>query len=294
MKDYTLLQIANGLSANVQKLKSPGLLEGKTGVTVFLCHYARYSGQTAYEHLVEHLIDEISDTVSKLQKNISLSIGLSGIGWGVKHLLRERLLESNDELLEDFDNIMINCIQAQTNENMLDSCLYLACCRPELLDDTLASVLARHVSCFMSSGSHPLAVLNKVQALAIRTPHRYLHPWSDRLPDAAIRAIDTRLYRHSDIMLCKDLLEAFTGKDENKSWDMLHDRCTSLLTAGNLPADRMEAVWQCLMFLDGTCKEACDPDWISMMVTDMLKDLKVEDLYLSSGLSAMGMDMLLT
>ena len=41
MKDQTLLQIANCLSINVQKLKSPGLLEGKMGVAVFLYHYAR-------------------------------------------------------------------------------------------------------------------------------------------------------------------------------------------------------------------------------------------------------------
>ena len=64
MKDKTLMQIANGLSANVKRLTGPGLLEGQMGVAVFLYHYARYSGKTVYSQMADHLLVEIVESIS--------------------------------------------------------------------------------------------------------------------------------------------------------------------------------------------------------------------------------------
>ena len=99
MKDRILMQIANCLSINVQKMKSSGLLEGKMGAAIFLYNYARYSGRTSYCDLADNFIDVIICNTPEHQ--ISLPEGLSGIGWGIKHLMREQFIEGDDDLLEN-------------------------------------------------------------------------------------------------------------------------------------------------------------------------------------------------
>ena len=109
------------------------------------------------------------------------------------------------------------------------------------------------------------------------------------LPDVAIRAIDAGLYCNSDLMICKDLICAFNGNKDNRSWSLLQDRCISMLTGKELLTDHIETVWQYMIFLDGKRKTVCDLEQLSSMVNDMLKDLKESDMYLYSGLPAMGM-----
>ena len=118
MKDKILMQIANGLSANVQKLTSPGLLEGKMGVAVFLYHYGRYSGKTSYFSLADHLIDEILDWISQ-SKKVS-SAGLSGIKCGITHLIKERFINIEDESVSKWDNDLIRTLLNPTDEELKD------------------------------------------------------------------------------------------------------------------------------------------------------------------------------
>jgi hypothetical protein len=285
MKDNTLMQIANVLSVNIQKLSSPGLLEGKMGVAIFLYHYSRYSGRTAYSQLADHLLDEIIKSISGQQ--ISFSTGLSGIGWGIKHLLKENFIEGGDDILEDLENCIVRYIKAYTNEDMLDGCVYLALCNPELLDASLMKVLEKQISIFLSSSAHSLAALNKILVFAIYTS-KHLRPWSDMLPDAVMRAIDSQLYCHSDLMVCKELLK----QKETLTSSVLYDKCTYILAADDYQVVGIEIVWKNLVFLGGVRKEICDIYQISTMVHDILKDLNEHDMYLASGLPAMGMDIL--
>ena len=285
MKNNILMQIANGVSANVQKLTSPGLLEGKMGVAVFLYHYARYAGQTTYNHLADCLVDEIIESMEVSQ--VSCANGLSGIGWGIKYLMKAHFIKSDDEVLEELDNRIIAYIKCHADEDMLDGCIYLALCNPALLDDTLMKIMAEKGASFLSSTCQPLAVLNKLLKLAIHVPGA----WDDKIPEAAQYAIKSQLYRRSDLKICKELLNVSNVKKGNKALD---DMCTSRLTESDSHADRMEVVWQHLVFLGGAVNGKCPIDYISNMVTNILKDLSVQDMYFASGLPAMGMDILLT
>ena len=288
MKDLILMQIANCLSANVQKLMNPGLLEGKMGVAVFLYHYARYSGRMTYSHFADNLIKEILKSTSRLQ--ISFSSGLSGIGWGIDHLLKEDFIKTNDDILKLLDNNIIRYIQLRADEDMLDGCIYLTFSRPELLDDTLIQILSKQFSIFLSSGNHSLAVLNKLLVLSIHTPSQQLHTWYDMLLN---EAVNTKLYTRSDLMICKKLLELSHGKKDNKAWHKLHDSCTSILSMSNFQTDHIDTVWQNMVFLSGSGIEICDINRISLVVANILKDLSINDMYLSCGLPAMGMNILL-
>ena len=291
MKDQTLLQIANSLSVNVQRLTSPGLLEGKMGVAVFLYHYAKYSGRVAYGYQADSLMDEIIASVSDTQ--LSFSNGLSGIGWGIRHFLKENFIRADDDLLTYLDNNMIQYIKQHTDENMLDSCMYLTFGNPELLDDRLMTFLAKQLFLFLPSGSHSLATLNKLLAVANHLPGRYLHPWYDILLNDAIQAIKIRQYRLSDLMICSELLEKLHGKERYQAWKALHDRCKSLISTGISQTDRIETVWQNLVLSGGAVKDRHDVNWISTYVTDKLKDLNIPDLCFSAGLPALGIRLLM-
>ena len=144
MKDNILMQIANGLSANVQKLMSPGLLEGKMGVAVFLYHYARSSGRTAYSQLADYLLDEILESIN--QSQLSFVDGLSGIGWGIKHLLKAKVIDATDDILDELDNTIIRTLTNRTTEDIIDGCIYLIFNRPELLNDSLMQFVAKNFS----------------------------------------------------------------------------------------------------------------------------------------------------
>ena len=288
MKDKVLLQTANALVASVQKLSSPGLLEGKMGVAFFLYHYARYSGHTVYSDFASHLIYDILEKISG--QKLSFSNGLSGVTWAINYLLKEHYIFSDDDILEDFDHYFVRCIKEQSNKDMLDSSIYLACCRPKLLDEAMASVLERQINVLLSSGHHPLPVLNKVLALVRRMPQIC----NKRLPDALIQAIDAGLFRYADIVICRDLLDAFNNISDNKAWNMLCDRCSSILNKRNTVTDCIETVWQYAVFLDNAINADCDTGYISQKVAETVNDIKTEHLYLTTGLPAMGMAILLT
>ena len=65
------MKIANGLSANKQCLKNPGLLHGKMGATIFLYHYTRYSGCTVYSDLADCQMKDIFITRYNLPGGVS-------------------------------------------------------------------------------------------------------------------------------------------------------------------------------------------------------------------------------
>ena len=279
------MQIANTVSVNVQKITNPGLLEGKMGVAIFLYHYTRYSGQNAYNQLADYLMDEIIETMAVSQ--VSFSDGLSGIGWGIKHLMKEHFIKCDDDVLEELDERIIDYIKYHTNEEMLDGCIYLAICNPALLDDALLKIMEEKNAGFLSSAYQPLAVLNKLLKLAIHVPGA----WYNKILDAAHYAINSQLYHRSDLKICKELLNVSNVKKGNKTLD---DICTFLLAESDSCSDRMEMVWQYLVFFGGAVNGKCDIDNVSNMVTNILKDLSVQDMYFTSGLPAMGMDLLLT
>ena len=294
-KDYVLMQIANSIAANVQKMKGPGLLDGQMGAVVFLYHYARYSDHSVYSDLADLMLDEISYIQLAQYKQLSFSNGLSGIGWSINHLSKEQFLNVDDALMNFFDDSLVRGIKASIDEDMLDSGIYLASCRQGLLDVALVSVLNKQVSEFLHSTCHPLSVLNKILAIAIRLTHQHHLQWCDTLPDTALNTIENEFYRRSDVLICKELIEVYHRKDDNKSWDILLDRCKSILSESDLQIeDCLETVWQYLVFLDSAHKEKLDIDRIAVNVSEILKDINEEDLYLSSGLPAMGLGLLLS
>lgn len=87
-----------------------GLLDGKMGIALVLAHYARCRKKKNIEHaadfLVESVMDQLTTTIS-----IDFANGLSGIGWGIEHLIQNNymkgcgvdILQNLDERIMQFD-----------------------------------------------------------------------------------------------------------------------------------------------------------------------------------------------
>lgn len=101
--DEQLLLIAQHLLINSAFTADLGLYNGKMGVVLFLCHYARYSGNTEYEDFAGELIDMINEDLTD-DMPAQLENGLSGIGWGIEYLISNRFMSGNtDDVLVDID-----------------------------------------------------------------------------------------------------------------------------------------------------------------------------------------------
>lgn len=102
-KNELLQCIANHLIINVGFLDNLGLYHGKTGIILFFVHYARFTGNPIYDEIAGELLDEI---IEEIHDGIATDFenGLSGIGWGLLYLLKNKFMDGNpDEILEDID-----------------------------------------------------------------------------------------------------------------------------------------------------------------------------------------------
>jgi hypothetical protein len=81
----------------------PGLYHGKTGIAVFLSHYASYTKNDSYNEMAFDLISKI-DTQLYGNNSVNYAYGLSGIGAGIEYLVQHAYFEADtDEVLEDID-----------------------------------------------------------------------------------------------------------------------------------------------------------------------------------------------
>jgi len=116
MKDILLQKIANTLLVNIQNIDNWGLFNGRMGVAVFLYHYARHSGISIYSDVADDLMDSISNSLSSVGA-VDFETGLTGIGWGIQHLLDNKFVEGDaDDILSEVDEYVFKNI---SKENLL-------------------------------------------------------------------------------------------------------------------------------------------------------------------------------
>ncbi len=102
--DSRLQRIANVLLLNASFIDNLGLINGKMGIIIFFYHYARYTGSKIFEDYAGELIDEIYEEINT-NTPVDFANGLTGIGWGIEYLVKNRFLEADtDEALAEIDN----------------------------------------------------------------------------------------------------------------------------------------------------------------------------------------------
>lgn len=117
MTDIYLQLIANSIFLNHYKVRENGLQNGRIGMVLFLYQYARYKGEKGkvYEELADDLIRRILCTISR-NTELDFLTGIAGIGWGIRWLSAQKLIETDEDVLDDLDHIIYgrtleDCIQ---------------------------------------------------------------------------------------------------------------------------------------------------------------------------------------
>lgn len=115
-KDKLLLKIANAIVANIGNTTDIGLMNGNTGVCLFLYEYSRYSGIEYYEDVANGLLEsEVKRIANDLRLNTINSISEFGIGL-VKLVERMFVEEGNETIFEKIDKYLLNSIAASFKE----------------------------------------------------------------------------------------------------------------------------------------------------------------------------------
>jgi hypothetical protein len=116
-----------------------GLLNGKTGCAIFFYHYARYTGNSAYEDFAGELLNEIYEDIHA-DIPYRFSSGIIGIAFGISYLIYAGFVEGDmDEILMDIDNkIMekdLRRISDYSLETGLEGIVRYALCRLYLVEN---------------------------------------------------------------------------------------------------------------------------------------------------------------
>ena len=75
-----------------------GLYHGKMGIVISLCHYARFAGKPIYDDFAGELLDEVCSGIHA-GTGFDFENGLAGIGWGIEHLLQNRFMEGDSNVV---------------------------------------------------------------------------------------------------------------------------------------------------------------------------------------------------
>jgi hypothetical protein len=101
--EETLQRIARYLMLHSSSLYNIGLLNGKTGISIFFYHYARYTGIKRYDDFAGELINEIYKEINR-RTPCDFEDGLCGIGWGLEYLIQNHFVAaSSNEVLRELD-----------------------------------------------------------------------------------------------------------------------------------------------------------------------------------------------
>ena len=104
-----LRQIAKMLILNGTLVESPGLVNGKMGISIFFFHYALYTNNELFENYALDLIREIQAQIHN-NSPADYEDGLAGIGTGIDYLFRNNFLQAEDDIFEEFDQRMVRAV----------------------------------------------------------------------------------------------------------------------------------------------------------------------------------------
>lgn len=110
-----LHQIADMLLLNGTLTECPGLVHGKMGIAIFFFHYAQYTNNMLFADYAMDVIGEMLDQIH-VNSPADYENGVAGIGVGINYLIKNSFLSIEDDVCEDFDQIMTRAV-------MSDDCL---------------------------------------------------------------------------------------------------------------------------------------------------------------------------
>ena len=100
----TVVQRVQDTSENI------GLFSGLSGDLLFLWNASRYKSEFVNEEIFTRKLDFLQENISDVDIKLSLSEGLTGVGWFLEYINQAQLDDYNPELCEDIDDVMTNTL----------------------------------------------------------------------------------------------------------------------------------------------------------------------------------------
>lgn len=108
MREFNLEQkIIHRLILQSFFLQDLGLFHGKMGISLFFFEYGKHTRCKTYTNIGEDLLSNIWEEINK-NLPFYFNSGLSGIGWGIEYLLRNKFIKGDrNEICEEIDSAIM-------------------------------------------------------------------------------------------------------------------------------------------------------------------------------------------
>lgn len=105
-KKNSITEVAMSLMDRIAKCSgfssTAGLFNGKTGIAILMYHGSRFFRSALMESVADALIDDIIEEIQHIN-SLAFTKGLSGIAWGLNHLMCNGFIEFDATCFQDLD-----------------------------------------------------------------------------------------------------------------------------------------------------------------------------------------------
>ena len=100
--EIRLNKIARILLQNINSIQNPGLLEGRTGISLFLLSYYKLTGKRKFLDIGLALFESVNEKLELSINDYTFATGLPGISWYVEYLAQHNYIENEtDDILDE-------------------------------------------------------------------------------------------------------------------------------------------------------------------------------------------------
>lgn len=294
-KEEMLRMIANTLTLYAYHIENNGLLDGKSGVMLFLYRYAAHTDNDNYGNVAGNILDGIMKITLRMAPGFEN--GLAGVGWTISRLLSEDIVSGKpSEVLARIDDRVF--VRTESNDgNISGQAVYLA---ERLKDKSSSNVLSRYIEGMLGYINHSMRhnnlTLRRVNSMLFFLVSVKDMPYvSDKIDH--ILSLMPHLYERMDVRLCNPCQDMY-----------IHKMLLDLLGAGNpsLPFlskgkpscanDEVEifldTAWQEMIYFGRLHGSLPAPALLSRFLDEKMQSLRSLDFCVRCGMAGLGLALL--
>lgn len=294
-KEEMLRMIANTLTLYAYHIENNGLLDGKSGVMLFLYRYAAHTDNDNYGNVAGNILDGIMKITLRMAQGFEN--GLAGVGWTISRLLSEDIVSGKpSEVLARIDDSVF--VRTESNDgNISGQAVYLA---ERLKDKSSSNVLSRYIEGMLGYINHSMRhnnlTLRRVNSMLFFLVSVKDMPYvSDKIDH--ILSLMPHLYERMDVRLCNPCQDMY-----------IHKMLLDLLGAGNpsLPFlskgkpscanDEVEifldTAWQEMIYFGRLHGSLPAPALLSRFLDEKMQSLRSLDFCVRCGMAGLGLALL--
>ena len=294
-KEEMLRMIANTLTLYAYHIENNGLLDGKSGVMLFLYRYAAHTDNDNYGNVAGNILDGIMKITLRMAPGFEN--GLAGVGWTISRLLSEDIVSGKpSEVLARIDDSVF--VRTESNDgNISGQAVYLA---ERLKDKSSSNVLSRYIEGMLGYINHSMRhnnlTLRRVNSMLFFLVSVKDMPYvSDKIDH--ILSLMPHLYERMDVRLCNPCQDMY-----------IHKMLLDLLGAGDpsLPFlskgkpscanDEVEifldTAWQEMIYFGRLHGSLPAPALLSRFLDEKMQSLRSLDFCVRCGMAGLGLALL--